>query len=122
MRISRIAAAALLVSCLTGAAGCSQQPLTTDQGGDPSSAGATVTVRNMEFTPKTVTIKAGQSVTWKFDDGDIRHDVTADDDSFASKAAVGGHYTHKFTKPGKFGYDCSIHPSMRGTVVVKPAA
>ncbi len=111
----------MLVVGLSGIAGCSEKPLTTDQGGDPSTASATVVVKNMKFTPKKVSIKAGQSVTWKFDDGDIRHDVTADDKSFASKAAVSGHYTHKFAKAGTYRYNCSIHPSMRGAVVVKPS-
>lgn len=116
-----MAISAVLVGGLAGAAGCSQKPLTTDQGGDPATAAATVVVKNMAFTPEKVTITTGQSVSWKFDDGDVRHDVTADDGSFESKAAVSGHYTHKFTKPGKYAYDCSLHPSMRGTVVVKPA-
>lgn len=122
MKIFRSIAVLATVAGLTAVTGCSQKPLTTNQGGDPSAASATVVVKNMAFTPQRVTIKAGQSVAWKFDDGDIRHDVTADDKSFASKAAIGGHYTHKFAKAGTYKYDCSLHPSMRGTVVVKASS
>ena len=35
----------------------------------------TVDVRDMAFSPATVTIAAGQTVTWNFDDGGIPHAV-----------------------------------------------
>lgn len=99
-------------------AGCGQKAATGNQGGDPASSAATVVVKEMAFTPSKVRIKAGQSVTWKFEDGDVRHDVSSDDGSFKSKVALSGTYTHSFAEPGAFGYDCSLHPTMTGTVVV----
>jgi plastocyanin len=87
-------------------------------GSTPSNLGATVELKNVAFNPPTVTIKSGQSVLWKFDDGSIAHDVTGD--GFRSNDMTSGTYSHKFTTPGTYHYQCTIHSDMTGEVVVTP--
>jgi plastocyanin len=73
------------------------------------------------FTPPTVTVSAGQTVEWIFQDANP-HTVTADDDSFTSVKtglANGATYSHAFDKAGTYKYHCFIHPQMLGTVVVQ---
>ena len=67
---------------------------------------------------RPLTLPVGTTVTWKFDDS-TQHTVNADDNSFASSAMANGQtFTHTFTSAGTVSYHCSIHPFMKGTIVV----
>ena len=71
------------------------------------------------FSPATVTIAAGGSVTFRNDD-DRAHTVTAKDGAFNSGTiAEGGSWKRTFKQAGTFSYLCAIHPEMTGKVVVK---
>lgn len=79
----------------------------------------TVTIANMAFTPATITVTPGTTVTWNNNDN-MTHTVTADDDSFDSgNIGAGSSFTKMFSVAGTYKYHCSIHPSMLGTVTVK---
>lgn len=91
-----------------------------------------VDVRDNSFAPATVTITAGDTVTWT-QSGANPHSVTADDGSFDSSPdcppacmGPGAEFAHTFEDPGEFGYYCKIHGSpgqgMAGTVIVNAAA
>ena len=73
------------------------------------------------FVPSTVTIMAGQSVTWNWVSG--THGIVSDDtpSSFSpSPVQSSGQYTLMFANAGTFGYHCSVHGTMMsGTIVVK---
>ena len=77
------------------------------------------------FSPATITIKVGTTVTWTNNTG-APHTVTSDDgttfDSGVSNpiAANGGTFSFTFTKAGTFTYHCQIHPFMKATVIVQP--
>jgi plastocyanin len=78
-----------------------------------------VVIKNFDFAPMTITIKAGSSVTWKNFDGEP-HTVTSVDGLFRSGAIDQNEsFTFKFDKPGTYQYLCSIHPRMRAAVVVQ---
>ena len=80
---------------------------------------AAVTIDNFNFSPMTLTVAAGTTVTWTNHD-DIPHTVRAVDGSFHSKAMdTGDGYSFTFAKPGVYSYFCSLHPKMVGKVVVK---
>jgi plastocyanin len=82
-------------------------------------AAPAVHMDNDAFTPKTLTIDAGQTVTFVNSDDDA-HTVTAVDGSFDSKGLDSGAvWRHSFTKPGLYAYFCELHPFMKGTIVVK---
>jgi len=74
----------------------------------------TVKVANFAFEPKELTIPAGTIVEWIDETG--RHTVEADDGSFKSETlAAGGHFEHKFDRPGIFAYYCNFHGGKGGT-------
>jgi plastocyanin len=85
----------------------------------PAPAAAAVAIGNFTFKASVVTVKPGTTVTWTNGD-DIPHTVVAKDGLFKSKVLdTGDHFSFTFAKPGQFGYFCSLHPHMTGTVVVK---
>jgi plastocyanin len=78
-----------------------------------------VVMKNFDFSPMSLTIKAGSSVTWKNLDGEP-HTVTSVDGMFRSGALdQNDTFTFKFDKPGTYKYLCSIHPRMMAAIVVK---
>lgn len=84
-------------------------------------ADETVIIDNFAFSPATVTIQVGDTVTWSNMD-DTAHTATADDASWDSgNLAPGATFPHTFTQAGTFTYHCAIHPTMTGTVVVEQA-
>jgi len=99
-------------------------------GGAPAQAAgntaeATENGANYVFVPDTITIKTGDTVTFK-NTGKIPHTATADDGSFDFTPLNAGDSktTTPFTKPGTFGYKCTYHATlgMTGKVVVTGAA
>lgn len=85
----------------------------------PQAEGASVTIRDFEFDPQTVTISAGGTVTWT-NEGPSVHTVTADDDSFESgNLAGGGTFSQTFDEPGTYAYHCTPHPFMTAQVIVE---
>jgi plastocyanin len=87
--------------------------------GGTSSSGSAVSIANFAFSPPSLTIKAGQTVTWTNNDS-VAHTITADDNSFDSgQVAPGATYQHTFAKAGTVSYHCSIHPSMTANITVQ---
>lgn len=85
----------------------------------PAYADGTVTIKNFDFAPMTLSVSAGTTVTWHNDDEEP-HTVVSQDGLFRSAAIDGGEsFSFKFSKPGTYKYLCTIHPRMVGTIVVK---
>lgn len=72
------------------------------------------------YKPKTVTIRLGQAVRFK-NISNLVHTVTADNNSFNSGdiGTAGASWVFRPPKAGTFKYFCSVHPNMRGTLVVQ---
>lgn len=73
------------------------------------------------FMPATITISPGDKVTWINQDSDP-HSVFSDDRGKTFHSAVldtGQSFSLAFAHAGTFGYYCSVHPYMQGTIVVK---
>ena len=84
-----------------------------------SASDVAVKIDNFSFSPATITVPAGTTVRWTNGD-DIPHTVVSDDKMFKSKALdTDEQFSYTFTKPGTYGYFCSIHPKMTGKVVVQ---
>jgi plastocyanin len=78
-----------------------------------------VDIKSYAFSPQSLTIKPGTTVTWTNSDS-VPHTVTANDKSFDSGTLnSGGAYAFTFTEPGTYTYYCQIHPSMKGTIIVQ---
>ena len=84
-----------------------------------SAAASTIVMQNFDFHPMTLTVKAGTTVTWKNMDGEP-HTVTSLDGLFRSGALDQDEtFKFKFIKPGTYKYVCSIHPKMMAAIIVK---
>lgn len=90
--------------------------------GPTAGANADVTIKGFAFTPPTITVAEGGSVTWTNEDS-AGHTATGEDGSFGTGMIMPtGSATVEFKTAGTFRYYCSPHRSMLGTVVVVPAA
>lgn len=77
-------------------------------------------IDNFVFKPDTITVRAGTTVVWENDD-DIPHTVVALDGAFRSQALdTEDKFSFTFAQAGMFEYFCSLHPRMKGQVVVTP--
>jgi plastocyanin len=78
-----------------------------------------IEVKDFMFMPTTLTVNAGDKVTWVNRD-DEPHTVVSDTGMFRSSAMdTDESFSFKFDKPGTYRFTCSIHPRMVGTIVVK---
>ncbi|WP_323675210.1 plastocyanin/azurin family copper-binding protein [Halorubellus sp. PRR65] len=92
-----------------------------------TTGGATVVMQDRSFTPRTVEVEAGATVTWSNADS-YAHDVTSarfrDDatawDYESESVESGGTATYTFEEAGVYEYYCSIHgqSNMCGAVLV----
>jgi amicyanin len=82
-----------------------------------------VSIDNFTFSPQTLTVKAGTTVTWTNKD-DIPHGIASASGAFAKSKALDTDdaYSFTFTTPGTYQYFCYIHPHMTGNIVVEAAA
>jgi plastocyanin len=75
-----------------------------------------VTIQNFAFKPESVKIFGGDTVKWTNMDS---ADHTVSGTIFTSGIiSTGQSYEYMFTEPGVYNYECSIHPYMKGTVIV----
>jgi plastocyanin len=87
----------------------------------PPPAGNTVTASpSLAFTPASLTVNAGQTVTFAF--GSVAHNVFFDtqgapDNITGNNANIS--IQRAFPTAGTYQYHCNIHPFMTGTVVVQ---
>jgi len=77
-----------------------------------------VWIQGMAFSPSTITVSAGSTITWTNKDG-VSHTVTSNTGLFDS-GTFGSNGTFSFTFPtaGTYPYYCAVHPSMTATVKV----
>jgi len=79
--------------------------------------GHTVAIAHSRYTPGTVTVKRGDTVTWLWRDGRVNHNVVGG--GFRSKVQARGSFTVRFTRRGSFAYRCTVHPKMSGRILVR---
>ncbi|WP_280361746.1 plastocyanin/azurin family copper-binding protein [Nocardia wallacei] len=122
------AAGVLLAGCGSGDSEKTPNPATASTASgssapttDAPQSAVTVRVDNMAFSPASVTITVGGTVTWKFSDS-APHAVQGIGDAamgLNSPIFRDGEWSHTFTTPGTYRYLCPLHPDMRGTVTVQ---
>lgn len=121
----------LVVSALmVTVAGCTaNQPASPSAGGSQTFSTAqamsnvTVSMQNLRFNPRTVTVTMGTTVVWTNNDPQgIPHTTTSDTGLWDSgRMSVGQSYSHKFNQPGTYRYHCTLHQGegMVGTIIVQ---
>ncbi|ATY11138.1 copper-binding protein [Amycolatopsis sp. AA4] len=86
-------------------------------------ANQTVMMQDYAYSPASLTVRVGDTVTW------VQHD-TAPHDVVTTSAPVafrspqlsqGQSWNYTFQTPGTYSYYCSVHPDMRAQVIVQPA-
>lgn len=87
-------------------------------------AGATVTMRELSFEPDTVTITAGESVTWKNEDRRSRQVMSGAppamiDDFMSPVLEKGEEWTRTFDQPGEYPYHDMRIPGLLGRIIVE---
>lgn len=81
---------------------------------------ASIQIDNFHYSPPTLVVAPGTTVTWKNEDN-TPHSVREKDGKFKSAALdTDDTFSQSFTAPGEYEYFCSIHPYMTGKIVVKP--
>jgi plastocyanin len=117
-------------TCLLGAVGAAALlGLTLPEltaAGDTVMAAATsppaVAIQNFTFAPAILTVPAGTTVVWKNED-DSPHRIGDRTGTLKSAALDDGDtYSHTFATSGEYAYICTLHPYMRGKIIVKPVS
>jgi amicyanin len=75
------------------------------------------------FSPRILTITAGDTVTWTNQD-QAPHDVKTTSGPASIHSPMldkGSTWSHTFATAGTYGYVCTVHPNMTAQLVVEPA-
>ncbi|MCU0494392.1 MAG: plastocyanin/azurin family copper-binding protein [Chloroflexaceae bacterium] len=88
---------------------------------EPAQSQPAVGMNNRQFSPASLTIQAGQTVTWTNNEA-LPHNITAADRSFSSANLTQGQtFSRRFDSPGSYSYLCTLHAGMTGTITVQAA-
>ena len=84
-------------------------------------SGRTVTLRDIAFAPKSLSIARGTTVTFAWRDDDTAHNVVSKGAKRFTPIAtrVTGSRSRTFTKAGTYRYVCTLHPGMSGRITVR---
>jgi amicyanin len=79
-----------------------------------------IKIDNFSFTPATLTVPVGKTVTWINQD-DVPHTVVSADGKGIKSPVLDTDqkFSYTFTKAGAYPYYCGIHPKMTGKVVAQ---
>ncbi len=107
--------------------GCDDDDADGPSGPDPRGDNE-VTMRNLDFSPDTLSVPSGTEVTWTNDD-EVAHTVRSGDSGAPTDLLNSGNippgqtYTFTFTNdddiPDTIDYFCEIHPEMTGVIIVE---
>ena len=81
--------------------------------------GTVVKMKNIQFNPKAITVKVGQTIKWENLDS-VDHNVTATSGGSFKSSDFGNGGTFTFTpkQAGTIKYTCTLHPGMDGEIKV----
>jgi plastocyanin len=98
----------LLVLGVVAVSGCTSNESKDDR----------VIIQNSVFIPSTLNVTVGTTVTWINQNPDPQ-DIVSDARIFDSGTLVNGQsYNYTFNETGSYHYHSSIHPNMKGTIIV----
>lgn len=83
----------------------------------PAAASRHVIIAGFKFSPASLTVRVGTTVTWTNNDS-VAHNVRGGP-LHSPTLNHGASYSHTFTRAGTYHYVCTIHPGMHGTVIAK---
>lgn len=107
----------VLAALATGVVACSSDSATGTAGGSNNVVQATA---GLAFTPASISVHSGDSVTWQFTG--VGHNVAFDAVSGVPASITGSNsnvnISRTFATAGTYTYHCTIHPAMTGSVTV----
>jgi plastocyanin len=117
---SRLAGVAALIVLATPASLIAAEPPSLPPPSQIAQGAASqVSIDNFQFSPATLTVPTGTTVTWTNRD-DMVHTVTSTTRVFSSSSLeTDATFSYTFTSPGTYSYFCALHPRMTATVIVK---
>jgi plastocyanin len=85
-----------------------------------TASGARIEIKDFAFNPQTITVKAGETITWINRDEEP-HTIVSVEKQFKKSSALDTdqEFTITVGAPGTYTYYCSVHPKMTGTIVVE---
>ncbi len=100
------------------------QGLTQEQAAPAAASTKSVEAMGYKFSPASLTISVGDTVTWTNHDTAPHNIVVTDGpEKFTSPTLQTGQtFSHTFTQAGTYSYYCSIHPDMKATITVTGSA
>lgn len=108
------------VLAMAGCGGGDDDEGSTDGGAGGSDGAVVVTMKGLNFEPKNVTVKVGETVRWVNEDS-VNHDAVAKtgDKPKSELFGKGESYEATFDTAGRIDYVCTVHPGMEGTITVQ---
>ncbi len=84
-------------------------------------AAGTIVAKDIAYNPTEITVKVGDTITFKNEDG-FAHTFTADNGDFDSGNVDGGaEFQYVADEAGTIAFHCKIHGNMKGTITVEAA-
>jgi len=97
-------------------AGCAQQSPPPANGGNGNAA---VEISNFAFSPASLTVAKGTTVTWTNKDS-VQHSATSDNGKFDTGLIPQNQSASvTFNNSGTFNYHCTPHPQMKAKIIVQ---
>ena len=119
MMKSKYSVLILMVVGIILISGCGQQQIQKEDSIVPisSSQKESISIKNFAFNPAIINIKIGTTVTWTNEDS-VSHTVTSEENFDSGTLTSGETFVFTFNDKGTFDYICTIHPSMKGKIIV----
>lgn len=98
--------------------------LSSTRGSVTPAATTNVTIFDNGFTPSSITINVGDTVTWSYTSGASLHTVTSTSGPVSFNSGTlhpGDTFSFTFNTAGSYTYRCNFHPSMVGSITVASA-
>lgn len=119
IRIAGLIVVAILVAACSAPA-ASSKPAEGKPAEQATNGNVDIQMKGFAFSPKELTVKVGNKVTWTNMDS-AGHDVKAVDGSWGSDTLNKNQtFSKVFDKEGTFPYVCTFHAGMTGTIIVTP--
>jgi plastocyanin len=114
--VNRLATTAAICVIAAAVSGCGSD----GSNGSRESGPASIGMRDLKFVPARSEARVGEKITWTNGEA-VDHNVTAESGAeFMSKAfGRGGSYSYTPRAAGTIEYVCTLHPGMKGTLVVR---
>jgi plastocyanin len=107
----------LMLLTIVAAALAAAAPAVTAAAG----AAKTVTLKDIAFSPRSLTISRGSTVTFAFRDDGTTHNVTSTAgrrlQTIGNRSS--GSVRRTFRRAGTYRYACTLHPGMTGRITVR---